>query len=153
MNVRMSLALVFLLLVAGVSVAADIEGTYELPPPEGEDGDTTTLQLKKDDEGNFSAQVTVLGETVAGTDVDVDKGKFSFTTLVKTQIGDMTQTWNGEVEDEKVTVHVVADVGGRSSSVTLKGKLVDGETENEDQDVEQAEAEETSSTDGWRGFP
>ncbi len=109
----------------------EIEGTYTFPPPEGTQGDTTEVQLAKSNDGNFSVTVTVGDETIEATNVRVGEDQFSFDTETKTQIGDMSQAWKVEVADDKATLSVLADVGGQSQSMTLKGSRVEEETEIE----------------------
>ena len=116
--------LLLLALFAGVSLAEDLRGTYEFPPSGGSEGHTTIIQLTEDDEGNYSALVTILDETIEGTNVKVSDDEFSFDTEVKTQIGDMSQAWRVKVADSVATLSMLGDVGGQSDSMTLRGQLV-----------------------------
>ena len=107
------------------ALVKNIEGTYEFPPPDGAPGDSTTIQLTKDEGDKFSATVTIDDETIKATNVIVNDEEFSFDTEVKTQIGDMTQAWKVQVAGDEVSLSVLADVGGQSNSVTLMGKRVE----------------------------
>ncbi|MYC24385.1 MAG: hypothetical protein F4X56_00535 [Gammaproteobacteria bacterium] len=107
----------------------EIEGTYSFPP-EGVRGDTTTIHLAKDDDNKFSVVVTVGDETFEAENVVVSGDQFSFDTEVKTQVGEMSQAWKVEVADDEVTLSVLADVGGQSESMTLKGNRVDEQGES-----------------------
>lgn len=109
----------------------EIEGTYKFPPPEGIQGDTTSIHLTKDDDDGFSVKVTVGDETIEATNVRVGENQFSFDTETKTQIGNMSQTWKVEIAYDKATLSVLADVGGQSQSMTLKGKRSNEDTESE----------------------
>lgn len=107
----------------------EIEGTYEFPPPEGVEGDTTIVQLTKNKEGNHAVQVIVGDETVEAINVIVKEDAFSFDTEVETQIGKMFQSWKLQVTDAGVTLYMSADVGGTSESLTLKGTRGTEETD------------------------
>ena len=109
----------------------EIEGTYTFPP-EVDQGDTITIHLAKDDDDDFSVMVTVGDETFEEKNVVVSGNQFSFNTKVKTQIEEMFQAWKVEVTNGEATLSILADIGGQSVSLTLKGNQVDeqGESEN-----------------------
>lgn len=113
------------------TLVKEIEGTYSFQPQEGIKNSTTTIQLAKDDEGNFSVSVTVFDKTIEGTNIRVSKDQFSFDTEVKTQNGNKYQTWKVELEDDEAELTVLADVGIQTQSITLKGKRVDEENGSE----------------------
>ena len=121
---KKTLLLVPLVLFASITFAKDLSGTYEFRPPESSLGDSTTVQLEKDNEGNYSVQVTVDDETIEATNVSVKDDEFSFDTEAKTQIGDMTQSWKVQVTEDKVTSSILLDIGGQSQSISLKGEFV-----------------------------
>ncbi|MYD44887.1 MAG: hypothetical protein F4W92_00825 [Gammaproteobacteria bacterium] len=109
----------------------ELDGTYTFPPPEGTQGDTTKIQLTKDDDENFYVMVAVGDETIEASNVRVSRDQFSFDTEVKTQLGDMSQTWKIEIADDQATLSILADVDGQNESMTLKGKRVDEEADSE----------------------
>lgn len=113
-----------LALFASTSFAKDLSGTYEFPPPEGTEGDAAIVQLHRVEEGKYSAQVTVAEETIEGTNVVVGEDQFSFDIEVKTPGGDMSQAYRVQLVDGEVTLSILSDLGGRSQSMTFKGKLV-----------------------------
>lgn len=107
----------------------EIEGIYHFPPPMGAEGDTTTVQLTKNEEGNHAVQVIVGTDSIDASNVVVKDDEFSFDTEVETQIGIMSQSWKVQIADSEATLSVLADVGGQSQSMTLKGMR---ETEDTD---------------------
>lgn len=118
------LILPLLVSVPSFGIAEDLSGTYEFPPPDGLEGDSAIVELNKDDEGNYSAQVTVAEESIKGTSIVVEEKQFSFEIEVKTQAGDMTQTYLVQLVDGEVTLSVLSELGGRSESMTFNGKLL-----------------------------
>ena len=92
-------------------------------------GDSTTVKLTKDAEGNYSVLVTVGDESIDATNVIVKDDEFSFDTEVETQIGDMNQAWRVQVAEGEVTLSILADIGDQSELMTLKGTLVNEETD------------------------
>ena len=119
-----SILLITLSLIAGLSLAETLSGTYEFPPPEGLEGDSAIVKLDKDEEGNYLAQVTVAEETIKGTNVVVGENQFSFDIEVKTQEGDMSQAYTVQLDDGGVQLSILSELGGRSESMTFKGVLV-----------------------------
>jgi len=113
-------------------VVNEIEGSYTFPPPEGVQGDTTKVRLAKNEDDDFTVIVTVGTETIEATNIIVKNEEFSFDTEVKTEIGNMSQTWKIEVADYEATLSILADVGGQSEAMTLKGKRIHEDTESED---------------------
>ena len=116
--------LVPLALFASIALANDLSGTYEFRPPDGSLGDTTTVQLEKDDEGNYSAQVTGDDETIKATNVIVSERQFSFDIETETPIGNMHQALKVQIDEGKVTLSILSDIGGQSQLNTLQGALV-----------------------------
>ncbi len=123
LNVKVML-LVTMALFAFLSLADDLSGTYEFPPPEGMEGDSAIVQLYKGEEGKYFAQVSVAEETIEGTNVVVGENQFSFDIVVETPDGDMLQVYTVKLDDGKFTLSILSDLGGRSQSITLKGKVV-----------------------------
>ncbi|MXZ44122.1 MAG: hypothetical protein F4Z01_03975 [Gammaproteobacteria bacterium] len=119
-----SILLITLSLIAGLSLAETLSGTYEFPPPEGLEGDSAIVKLDKDEEGNYLAQVTVAEETIKGTNVVVGENQFSFDIEVKTQEGDMSQAYKVQLDDGEVSLSILSELGGRSESMTFAGKLI-----------------------------
>lgn len=99
-------------------------GTYEFPPPEGVEGETTTIQLTKNEEDNYVASVSVLDMTIQTSNVIVDDGQFSFVTQSPLQTEDTSQTWRVLVANDGVTLSLTSDIEGKSHSMELKGKPV-----------------------------
>ena len=118
------LILPLLVSIASFGIAEDLSGRYEFPPPDGLEGDSAIVELNKDDEGNYSAQVTVAEESIKGTSIVVEENQFSFEIEVKTQAGDMTQTYLVQLVEGEVTLSVLSELGGRSESMTFSGKLL-----------------------------
>lgn len=123
MNMK-CLILALLVSVASFGIAEDLSGTYEFPPPDGLEGDAALVQLSKDAEGNYFAQVTVAEETIEGTNVVLGENQFSFDIEVKTEDGDMSQTYKVQLGDGEVTLSILSELGGRSESMTFIGKLL-----------------------------
>ena len=116
--------LLALILMTGISFADGLSGTYEFLPPDGMEGDTAIVQLNEDDEGNYFAQVTVAEETIEGTNIFVGENEFSFEIEIEMQDEVMSQTYKVQLDDGEVTLSVMSELGGRSESMTFKGKLV-----------------------------
>ena len=118
------LILVLFASMASFAIAKDLTGKYEFPPPDGLEGDAAMIQLNQDDEENYIAQVTVAEETIVGTNVLVGENQFSFDIKVKTEEGDMSQTYKVQLVEGEVTLSILSELGGRSESMTFRGKLL-----------------------------
>lgn len=119
-----SIPLITLSMIAGLSLAETLSGTYEFPPPEGLEGDSAIIKLEKDEDGNYLAQVTVAEETIKGTNVIVGESQFSFDIKVKIQEGEMSQAYKVQLDDDGITLSILSDLDGRSESMTFKGRLI-----------------------------
>ena len=111
-------------LFAVLSFAEELSGTYEFPPPDGLEGDSAIVQLNKDEDGNYKAQVSVAEQTIEGTNIVVGESQFSFDIVVETPDGDMLQVYTVKLDEGEVTLSIRSELGGRSEAMSFKGKLV-----------------------------
>ncbi|MXZ56514.1 MAG: hypothetical protein F4077_09270 [Gammaproteobacteria bacterium] len=116
--------LVTIALSAVLSLAEELSGTYEFPPPDGMEGDSAIVQLNKDEDGNYLAQVTSAEVTIEGTNIVVGEHQFSFDIEVETPDGDMLQVYTVKLDEDEVTLSILSELGGRSEAMSFKGKLV-----------------------------
>ena len=136
-----------IMLFASATVFAKIAGTYVLEfegMGQGGGGDMgeITLTFAVDDEGNYSAKLSMgsMGES-EGQDVEVDGNEFSFSITRETQRGDFSMTYSGKVEDGELTGSIGTDWGESPFS----GKLKEEESEEEGEDAEESGEDESAA--------
>ncbi len=134
---RFKIAAALVALFASVSLIAEVAGTYEITIEGGQGGGmTSTLVIEKDEEGNYSAEMTGFrGETTEIDEVTVDENKFSFTITRETQRGNFSLEYSGEVDGDKITGKMSSDWG----DMDFKGTRQAEEEEDSGEESEAAE--------------
>lgn len=114
---------------------AAVEGTYALEAT-SRFGKETTLEIKVDEEGEYSARLdSGLDQPAYTEDVEVDGNEFDATFVVGNGKFEVEITYSGQVEDGKLTGTIST---GSGAEVKIAGKLrKDDET---DQNKESAES-------------
>lgn len=133
-----------IVLFASATVFGKIAGTYVLEfegmgSRGGGDGSESTLTLAVDDEGNYSASMSMgaMGE-VEGQDVEVDGNEFSFSVIRETPRGDFSMSYSGTIEDGELSGTMSSD----QFEMNFTGKLKEEEEEEEGEEAEASDADE-----------
>ena len=107
----------------------DFEGIFEFPPPEGETDDVILVELIKNHEDEYSAQVTVHDEVVRAANVTVVEDQFTFDVETSTPDGTKSKSWTVAIIDGKINLTLLSEEDGKDSTLTRLGRLINGETE------------------------
>ena len=141
---RFKIVAALIALFASVSLIAEVAGTYEIEFVGMAAAGPTTLTMEKDDEGNYSGELSGssggMTETYEIEEVTVDGDKFSFTMTIEAEGMSMSFEYSGEVDGDEISGKISTEMG----DIEFEGTRQAEEEEDSEEESEAAEAGDQS---------
>ncbi len=137
---QFKLAAVLIAAILSSSAVADITGTYLIAfgglPIEAPENVEITLTIRVDDEGKYSGTWKDPQGTVEIEEIEIDESKFSFSYERETPWGELEISFEGEIENGKISGKMIDPKFGEDEAVEFTGKIKEEETLPEESDTE-----------------